>query len=414
MLEGQINISKTDKSIAMLCEIFVALILLFPFRFQWLKLSIGILIIVLSLLSKRFYLARESCNWTIAYVILNLLLIGHGIVAGNPAPMYYFPIYVLWPIYYVLLSGCVNAYSFSKIVKTGKICMLMHIFVGLIAFIKFNLGSPDGSFWGYVASIRPGFPFLAITWGNIAGFIFMYFFFLGSIIQTRARIRKADWLILLLGLVYIFVTSRRVIFLCVVLSVIIAFYFVRFFPEDDKRQMKRRLGKITMMGCLSVGFLLLFVSCFHLFTTEDMKAFSEQTGQVSDGLRKEQIKALLEGWSAAPWFGVGTGIDASVSRSDIPGNYELTYLAKLFEGGLVGFLYYCCLILYIYIWFVRFLKDKPFLRSYAMATLVAITMFLLANATNPYLGAFDYMWVLYIPFMLINIGSSPNEAKLCG
>lgn len=46
--------------------------------------------------------------------------------------------------------------------------------------------------------------------------------------------------------------------------------------------------------------------------------------------------------------------------------------------------------------------------------LVGLTCFLIANATNPYLLKFDYMWVIFLPLAIINrflIEFNPRRSK---
>jgi hypothetical protein len=37
-----------------------------------------------------------------------------------------------------------------------------------------------------------------------------------------------------------------------------------------------------------------------------------------------------------------------------------------------------------------------------VATLVGTTIFLVANATNPYLEKYDYLWVIFLPIAFVN------------
>jgi hypothetical protein len=46
-----------------------------------------------------------------------------------------------------------------------------------------------------------------------------------------------------------------------------------------------------------------------------------------------------------------------------------------------------------------------------LPVLAGMTCFLIANATNPYLGKFDCLWVIFLPIALINYGLLNSNAR---
>ncbi len=42
------------------------------------------------------------------------------------------------------------------------------------------------------------------------------------------------------------------------------------------------------------------------------------------------------------------------------------------------------------------------IKAFVISFMVGLVAFLIANTTNPYLGKFDYMWVIFIPVMFIH------------
>lgn len=97
---------------------------------------------------------------------------------------------------------------------------------------------------------------------------------------------------------------------------------------------------------ISIVFILLFfifilVQSFEVFDFTELMNFVESAiGDDNTDPRIDQLHSLIIGWEEAPLLGKGSGINASVVRSDLPGTYELSYVALLFERGIIGFAYF--------------------------------------------------------------------------
>jgi O-antigen ligase len=104
----------------------------------------------------------------------------------------------------------------------------------------------------------------------------------------------------------------------------------------------------------------------------------------------------------SPLFGSGAGAAAQYQRSiEQPWAYELAYIAFLFQYGVVGFIIYAAgIILLTYHLTAQIKKNGR--NSFEFFYLAGFISFMIANATNPYLAKFDYMWVLFIPVAIMN------------
>ena len=87
----------------------------------------------------------------------------------------------------------------------------------------------------------------------------------------------------------------------------------------------------------------------------------------------------------------------------MPWAYELTYLALLFQTGLVGTGFYTAGVIWIYVTGIGVLRGGGPLGRMMFPTLVGLSCFLIANGTNPYLPRFDGLWVIFLPVALINL-----------
>jgi O-antigen ligase len=109
-------------------------------------------------------------------------------------------------------------------------------------------------------------------------------------------------------------------------------------------------------------------------------------------------------WSDSPWIGQGLGASASsVTRSEEqPWAYELSYVALLFQTGLLGVIIYSSAVLWIFYKGIRLVRVRPDAGQVILPLLAGLAGFLLANATNPYLSKFDYLWTIFLPVAAIN------------
>ena len=133
----------------------------------------------------------------------------------------------------------------------------------------------------------------------------------------------------------------------------------------------------------------------------------------SENVRLLQFNALMNGWLSAPIFGHGTGsYTPEVVRevADQPWAYELTYCALLFQKGLVGFVVFFGMIVWIIhkIWLK--IKRGIYSENVALPFVNGFICFLVANAADPYLAKFGYMWVLFIPFAMASSMWKPDFA----
>ena len=254
----------------------------------------------------------------------------------------------------------------------------------------------------YEASVRPGYPLIAISSPVITPFIFWFFFFFTLKFVQKDNFKLADFIFISLGVIFILATSRRVLFLSFFICVLIIIVLVKALSRELRATIKSRIR--NTIGMLSILVIVLFswLASIGLINEHTLSEFLSKTSDKSDNARTEQVASLIEGWQENPLFGAGPGVDAGISRSEIPGMYEMSYIAKLFETGLIGFSIYILLWGTLFYWTIKCIRRSSIPVQYILATLSGMTIFMLSNATNPYLLAFDYMWFMYVPFVIIN------------
>lgn len=402
------------------------LMLAFPYLFMGIKISlIGIIIIIfiITLISCRAHkliLSLKYIYWILLYLIMNSLYLFYAFIRGNPGINYIWPVYLLWPILYLIYSISIDETLLRNLFKVSYLAYISIIFIGLIVFFQINNFIPNFvniETFGFISGVRPLFAFNAIQGGSIISFIFLFPFYLTMYI-TSEKFSKSifNTVILILSFIFLFATSRRALILSVVYLPIIIFFFCRILKKSPRLQFVSHYGKrIFFVFGLPILLVLIFSMYLGLFKVTMLSdfifsAFTDNLVQGASNERSSQAVALIQGWADSPIFGAGPGIDAAVSRSNIPGAYELSYLALLFSRGLFGFSIYFIQIIALIIWGIKLSNRSSEWTPYMISYNVAFVSFLISNAANPYLEAYDHLWVIFLFICLQNTISKINKS----
>lgn len=240
-------------------------------------------------------------------------------------------------------------------------------------------------------------------------------FTLPSIVSLYLLTAKKKLLpVIIIGLISVVLISRRALLLNILITPILCLGISFFFLNKDYiNNLTKRI--VTLYIALFVFAVVIFLVLaqleifdVQLFFSMIMEGFDfKGTNSVDPGaqIRAEQFNFLIQSWSEKPALGWGYGsVSQYVIRSDkTPFIYELSYVALLFQTGIFGTIFYLILLGWIYykLYKLKF-NSSLSINKYTISMLVGLTTFLFANATNPYLYAFDHMWVVFYPLFFIN------------
>lgn len=408
------------------CAILPGLLLFFmmifvPTKYQMAKaILLGITLVFIFgniLINKgKIRLHRTILLWMLFYIILGLFWILLGVINNTPGALRVSTIYVLWPlIFTVLISGVSTEKMRSKIIR---------VLITSLVIIGFY----DLSYILYAYGWLPKFLYIPIDQGQVVGFysgfvefrlynisslLFLVPFCIAALVvwtdnSNMPISRKWIWISFMLGMLLVFLSGRRALLGVVAISPFITLIFKYFLPRKNSKLNRKKLIR-TFVGIILILFgLYIYLYFFYGFNLQALtKMFLEGFNfQYSGGAiaRKTQFFALLEGWSKYPLFGAGHGAGVSYLRSTKqPWAYELFYLALLYQTGLIGFLAYSSGIIWMFWKGIRMIRSGHLLGIQILPVLVGTACFLIGNATNPYLGKFDYMWVIFLPLAFINL-----------
>jgi hypothetical protein len=391
--------------------IFFFLMLVIPTTYQ---LERGVL---LSILCMGAFIGSSRGAWKINRQIVMILLLTvsaslvfmfNGLIHNAPGALRVGTVNVLWPMLYVFFAGFFcrpeTIIKVQQVIVWGiivsaamGIALVSEAFLGLNYGIKSLLsfqGAAVGIYSGYIeyrlfnmTTLIYGFPFLATL-------------FLLKNRKNSFLLRKNFllWVAFVLLLLAAAISGRRAFWLLIVLT---PFIIGALFLISGQRRAFKRIAKLILPMCI-------FVLCISFTPIIDISGIGNQFLSVieefSSGPRYNQFHALITEWVATPILGHGAGAAAEniIRSKTMTWAYELSYVALLFHTGIVGVCIYSFAVVWVFAAGINIVRRLPQAAPVMLPLLAALAGFLIVNATNPYLGKFDYLWTLFLPVAAIN------------
>jgi hypothetical protein len=373
---------------------------------------LALFVLITSLKHKKLEINKELFLITLFFSTLGLVYSTYGSVADNPGATRTMTVMVIYPLLFLSLSIFFS--QINDFIKIKKALIFGSFLVVLVqmSFLLSAYGVFPEVIAGFFRDLHPGMAVLHVMEGsflftlpNVSSLIFLIPFLLSYVLLSEKKNTKL-LILLLIMFCLILLTGRRAFFVSIAFSLIFLLFASWYLSKNLKSNIFKKLIKtgLVLIGLIVVLIVSLEVD-IEVYVNDFMSIFDFSTND-SNLERVYQFRSLLEGIATAPLFGHGAGAAAEYIRSgEQPWAYELSYVAFIFHYGILGFMVYCTGIVYILISLLKICKDKMVskdIKVFIASFLTGFVAFLVANATNPYLGKFDYMWVVFIPVMIIN------------
>jgi hypothetical protein len=397
-----------------LVSIVLALSVIFPSGLMTFKA--GIFFIVLAMLLIPMLKSRVSLSLNLYLVSMFYAFVGltwscYGEMLGNPGALKVMTLMVIYPIFIPLCSPLYRREDASSLYKLFLACAWIIVATDLIyAFAYFTFtGNMMRTILTYIygdvnTDVQLSSSSISVHLMNVNSIIFLLPFFLSYLFFSKSPAGKKVYIYLLVLLMFItgLLANRRALLLTAILGPATAFILTSE-PRQrwDKVQNRRWWVLLCSIGIV-IGIVFVLNPSISRYYLDLIASTFDFKDNESNHIRVSQFSSLLNGISDAPLWGHGAGAVASVVRSDVtPWVYELTYIAFIFQYGIICFLIYASGVVFLCWQLILSIKDKG-RSSFEFYLLCGFISYMLANATNPYLGAFDSMWVLFIPYAVVN------------
>jgi O-antigen ligase len=392
----------------------------FPTALQGMKIIL--LVLVMGVFLVRAVKNPAEVKWSRSIFFLSFLFstIGclwsfYGVTLGNPGAFRVLTVMAVYPVLFTMLGCYWKPGDAARLIKAFLWFGFILVFSqGL--YISSSFGLDGGAYfqwmqslYGDIAVVDQGEDYFLFTLPSVASLIFyLPFCFVGFLFDSKFNFKYL--FLFISAVVIVLLTGRRAIYLSFAMSILSTVGIITVGYLLFPRRAPRLSGTRAILLSLGVSA---FVSLFFFIglQNQDMVLTSLQSifdfqSNESNLERKYQFDALMEGIGQNPIFGAGAGAAASYIRSfEQPWSYELFYISMIFHYGILGFIIYLGGVLFL-VWgqlkcvFSESLHYRS--RLFALCFLAGFISFITATATNPYVGKFDYMWIIFIPVMMIN------------
>lgn len=373
-------------------------------------LKIAVLLIVFFLVSSIYYkygvfFDSYLLMMTILVIIVGVVGVLVGALKNTEGFVFYIPLTIIYPflVFYfspIYLRFSVFDIDFYIIVLTIFTSFVSLFFIFLVFFLNLDfIGDIYKSVYGGVAYVShydgENIKFMLPV---IDFFVFSFpYLIISSILRfenySHNRLR---YFALFMSICVVFFSGRRAILIFSCLILIVSIFFILLFYPSKKT--KRKVVKYSFLIFL---VFLSFFTFLYVFSIVDFSYFMDVlfssldfSSNVSNLERVKQFDFLLSGFYDSYFFGNGFGAVAGYQRSSKGWQYELQYMAWLFQGGLVVTFIYAITLLFVFFVILKSTLSRSSMANQVYFTItMSLSVVFLSNATNPYLSKFDMMWV---------------------
>lgn len=390
-----------------LLSFFFLLMLLLPTMYQPIR---GLMLIVLccgALSKKNHKVDSIICLFLIVNVIVCFINISYSVIVGNPGATAFTSIMIFWPLLYLFFmikcTGLFVFYKLYKIIIYGGLGVLgmnaLFLFnnsilkIGFIESLGTLLGFKYGLYDGFMEYFAPSQSYLPY---------FLYFSISLLLIPHEKMKINEKCLILtaLLSAILILVSGRRAMWLTMGILPIYLIVALSVFKHK-----KTLLIKICIL-CFIIGAIISYVlvKFFDLdyMYTELMSSFDFVSND-SNIERVLQGRTILADFWRSPLFGNGIGYVSSYIRTpNRPWEYELVYHYLLSSFGVVGMAFLSIPFIWVIYQSIKIVRLNKSFSDLIIPSISGLIVFLIINASNPYLLKFDFLWIFFLPILVIN------------
>jgi hypothetical protein len=400
-------------------RLFFFLMLVIPATYQWERgiiLALLLVVIIRNGIHFNWGVHRSIILVLFICIFNSFFFIAYGLSVDAPGALPVVTVFIIWPIVYVLFAGSLRKFErLVQLIQVLVIGIIVACFLGFIlvadgfgllpSVIKQFLELQGGSIGIYEGKIEYS---LLNTSTVLYGFPFLF----GLLALPKGTsgvnrsLQKLALLAFVLCCVSIVITGRRSL---IIVALLTPLFSVLLF----------KLGGLAIpmrLGTTLIVMFFMFILALVLFYFLDLNwltilddfiiafDFSDDSDRRSSSVRGEQFIALVDGWIRQPLmgYGHGSGVSSVIRDPDAPWSYELSYVALLYQVGVVGFSVYALSLIWLFSRCLQIVRRHPIEAGLLLPMLIGLTGFLIANATNPYLLKFDYLWTIFLPVCFLN------------
>ena len=422
------------------------LMLVVPTAYRPLK--VVLIVAVLATIAASVYRSPRSPRldpviiaWTALYVVAGGFFVVLGWLNHAPGALRESTVYIFWPVLFTIFVAGASELGILRSLERVFLPALLVITLYSLTFILLtgHFINPASFLPDLHQQARVVFynGYVQYNINSLATVLFAVPYLVATLMVgvthndapdlVTAPSRRRIWLprlaigtALCLGLLLTVLSLRRSLVVVAALSPFMTIGLLFLLPTRIGRRGWLRL--FQMAAGLAAAIVVLTAVSHYAFgvapgtlSAKVAQGFDVTSTEPGPSTRVDQFHYLIAGWEQSPLFGSGYGavVPGFRPRPDVllgirlgitqPWSYELSYIALLYHTGLVGLGLYAAGVAWIFFTGLRIIRSGHPFAHRLIPVLVGTACFLIANATNPYLEKYDYMWVIFLPLAYVNL-----------
>jgi hypothetical protein len=346
----------------------------------------------------------------ISSVAVGALSALNGLRLDSPGALRSTTVHVLWPLLFTYLGAALPLGSLAMLIK-----IMVSTCAGIVLFLVLYIGDSliPGTILSFVHLLDLGQEMSIIPGGIKLSSYSMtsLLFIVPYLVATVFFLQHSEYwpnvltsVAITVCAVLLSIVSGRMALVIAIPIAVLACLFVKLSVPIENHSARSRAGLRILLVLVTIGIVVLFHSGWNLVDVlvTRVNQYIGSTG--AQDARIIQFPGLMQGWAERPWFGAGLGAvaDGPIRDDSMPWAYELSYVSLLFQGGVITVLVYAAGIYWIFLNMFKVASTNWPMKNQLICLCIGLFCFLAGNATNPYLGTFDSMWVIFLPVALIN------------
>lgn len=406
-----------ERAARALVVILLILSIIFPATIQSVKTLLLVVIVIavlIGLLTSRNALSWRLYSVSCIYAFFGLVWSLYGEMRATPGAVKVMTVMVFYPLVIPLCASLYREQDNDSLYNIFIVCTWIIVATDIVYTLAYSTyaGQLLQNMFNHLYTGDLGDVLVVNTetyikrfrLPNLNSILFLLPFFISALFfPKRGRSRIHILLIVLSALLLAVIAGRRGLLVSMIVGPAIAFLLT---IHRSRNRIKNKEASSWWMFIIALTISICLYFVFQWAGIADSLRFLNSifnfTDNESNLERVYQFHSLMRGIYDNPIFGQGAGAAADYIRSnEMPWAYELSYVAIIFQYGLIGFVVYAVGVVFL-CWHLISAVKKKGRSSFEFYCLSAFIAFMIANATNPYIFEFDSMWILFIPYAIAN------------
>ncbi|HFG1962985.1 TPA: hypothetical protein ACGF38_003616 [Vibrio cholerae] len=388
--------------------VFLILVLSFP-RILWELKVLFLFPLILFGGFRLFYgdkLKAHALYFILFYFLFYLWFGLVGLAKGNniSAILDEFRLQIFFPMFFLLFTFAQDSFDrqlsnfHNAVLMSCLVIFLSFLYLFLSFFLGFYIPSYFIQEFQMIMGVHTNY--IQVNMESVGMLFFIMPYLITHILIKNEKSPILEFLALIIVIICALLSGRRALWICLLVSPFISLILIKL------------TGLRERFGLWSYSFVIVVGLIFLSYLIVEKGILDYVVGAFSSiDERTIQKPYLIDGFFNNLFIGSGIGGTLGYTRSEsYPWLFELTYHQRLFNYGLLGFVLFHAMIAIYSFFKLRYSSlAVNSVRTHFISIFSGIVILLIGSYSNPYMGSFDFLFLMWLFFLYGCVGSRTNN-----